>query len=55
LKRRIDDATKYIDLDQLGLSPQCGFASTSPGNKLTPEQQDAKLQRIVETAREIWG
>jgi 5-methyltetrahydropteroyltriglutamate--homocysteine methyltransferase len=55
LKRRIDDASKYIDLDQLGLSPQCGFASTSPGNKLTPEVQDAKLRRIVEVAREIWG
>ncbi|MGO9454585.1 MAG: 5-methyltetrahydropteroyltriglutamate--homocysteine S-methyltransferase [Candidatus Binataceae bacterium] len=55
LKRRIADAAKYIDLDQLGLSPQCGFASTAPGNKLTPEDQSAKLQRIVEVAREVWG
>lgn len=55
LKRRIDEAAKYIDLDQLALSPQCGFASTAPGNKLTPEQQTAKLRRIVEVAREVWG
>lgn len=55
LKRRIDEAAKYIDLDQLGLSPQCGFASTSPGNKLTPEEQSAKLRRIVEVAKEVWG
>ena len=43
LKRRIDEAAKYIDLDQLGISPQCGFASTAPGNKLTPDEQWAKL------------
>ncbi|MDO8432622.1 MAG: 5-methyltetrahydropteroyltriglutamate--homocysteine S-methyltransferase [Candidatus Binatus sp.] len=55
LKRRIDQAAKYIDLDQLGLSPQCGFASTAPGNKLTPDQQKAKLQLVVEVAREVWG
>jgi len=55
LKRRIDEAAKYIDLDQLGLSPQCGFASTAPGNKLTPDDQDAKLRRVVEVAHEIWG
>ena len=55
LKRRIDAAAKYIDLDQLGLSPQCGFASTSPGNKLTVEEQNAKLRRIVEVAKEVWG
>ncbi len=55
LKRRIDEAAKYIDIDQLGLSPQCGFASTAPGNKLTPEDQSAKLRRIVEVAREVWG
>ncbi|SRR5579885_3258477 len=55
LKRRIDAAAKYIDLDQLGLSPQCGFASTAPGNKLTPEDQSAKLRRVVEVAREVWG
>jgi 5-methyltetrahydropteroyltriglutamate--homocysteine methyltransferase len=55
LKRRIDEATKYIPLDQLALSPQCGFASTAPGNKLTMEQQNAKLRRVVEVAREVWG
>jgi methionine synthase II (cobalamin-independent) len=55
LKRRIDEAAEYIDADQLGISPQCGFASTSPGNRLTQEQQFAKLRRIVEVAREVWG
>ena len=55
LKRRIDEATKYVSLDQLAMSPQCGFASTAPGNKLTVEQQNAKLRRIVEVAREVWG
>ena len=55
LKRRIDEAAKYIELDQLGISPQCGFASTAPGNKLTLDQQRAKLQRVVEVAREVWG
>jgi methionine synthase II (cobalamin-independent) len=55
LKRRIDEASQYIDADQLGISPQCGFASTSPGNRLTQEQQFAKLRRIVEVAREVWG
>ena len=55
LKRRIDEASKYIDLDQLGLSPQCGFASTAPGNKLTPDEQRAKLRRVVEVAQEVWG
>ena len=55
LKRRIDEAAKYIDLDQLGLSPQCGFASTAPGNKLTRDEQRAKLRRVVEVAQEVWG
>ncbi len=55
LTRRIDEAAKYIDLDQLALSPQCGFASTAPGNKLTVEQQRAKLQLVVDVAREVWG
>ncbi len=55
LKRRIDEAAKFIDLDQLALSPQCGFASTAPGNRLTFEQQSAKLRRVVEVAREVWG
>jgi len=55
IKRRIDQAAKFIDLDQLCLSPQCGFASTEEGNVLTEEQQWAKLGRIVEIAREVWG
>jgi len=55
LKRRIDEAAKYVDLDQLSLSPQCGFSSTVEGNVLTQDQQFAKLGLIVETAREVWG
>ncbi len=55
LKRRIDEASKYIDLDQLCLSPQCGFASTEEGNLLAEEEQWAKLRTIVEVAQEIWG
>jgi 5-methyltetrahydropteroyltriglutamate--homocysteine methyltransferase len=55
LKRRIDDAARYLDLDQLCLSPQCGFASTEEGNLLTEDQQWAKLSRIVEVAEEVWG
>jgi 5-methyltetrahydropteroyltriglutamate--homocysteine methyltransferase len=55
LERRIDEATKFVDLGQLCLSPQCGFASTEEGNVLTEAQQWAKLGLIVETAREVWG
>ena len=55
LKRRIDEATKYISLDQLCLSPQCGFASTEEGNTLTEDEQWAKLRMIVELADEVWG
>jgi len=55
LKRRIDEATKYIDLDQLALSPQCGFASTEEGNVLAENEQWAKLAMIVELADEVWG
>jgi 5-methyltetrahydropteroyltriglutamate--homocysteine methyltransferase len=55
LKRRIEEATRYVDLDQLCLSPQCGFSSTVEGNKLTQDQQAAKLRLIVETAEEVWG
>ena len=54
LKRRVDEAAKYVPLDQLCLSPQCGFSSTSEGNAITVDQQFAKLRLIVETAREIW-
>ncbi len=55
IKRRIDEATKYVALDQICLSPQCGFASTEEGNVLTEEQQWAKLRMIVELADEVWG
>jgi 5-methyltetrahydropteroyltriglutamate--homocysteine methyltransferase len=55
IKRRLDEAAKYADLDQLALSPQCGFASTEEGNVLAEDAQWAKLARIVETAREVWG
>jgi 5-methyltetrahydropteroyltriglutamate--homocysteine methyltransferase len=55
LKRRIDAAAKYLPLEQLALSPQCGFASTEEGNLLTAEQQWAKLRLCVDVAREVWG
>ena len=55
IKRRIDEATKYVALDQLCLSPQCGFASTEEGNILAEDQQWAKLRMIVELADEVWG
>ena len=55
IKRRIDEATKYVALDQLCLSPQCGFASTEEGNVLAEEEQWAKLRMIVEVAEEVWG
>ena len=55
LKRRIDEAAKYVPLEQLCLSPQCGFSSTVDGNALTREEQVAKLHLVVETAREMWG
>ena len=54
VKRRIEEATKYAPLDQLALSPQCGFASTEEGNILTEEAQWAKLREIVEIAEEVW-
>jgi 5-methyltetrahydropteroyltriglutamate--homocysteine methyltransferase len=55
LKRRIDEASQYVDVDQLCLSPQCGFSSTVEGNLLSHEQEIAKLRLIVETAQEVWG
>jgi len=55
LKRRIDEAARYVPLDQICLSPQCGFSSTVEGNEITRDQQFAKLRRVVETAREVWG
>jgi 5-methyltetrahydropteroyltriglutamate--homocysteine methyltransferase len=55
LKRRIDDAARYLPLEQLALSPQCGFASGERGNNLTLEDEQAKLRLVVETARDVWG
>jgi 5-methyltetrahydropteroyltriglutamate--homocysteine methyltransferase len=55
LKRRVDEASRFVPLDQLCLSPQCGFSSTVDGNALTAEEQLAKLRLVVETAEEIWG
>jgi 5-methyltetrahydropteroyltriglutamate--homocysteine methyltransferase len=55
LKRRIDEAAKFVNIDQLCLSPQCGFASTEEGNILTEEQQWAKLRMIVELSDDVWG
>jgi 5-methyltetrahydropteroyltriglutamate--homocysteine methyltransferase len=54
LKRRIDEAAKYVPLENLCLSPQCGFASTHHGNKLTEDEQWKKLERIVDVARDVW-
>jgi 5-methyltetrahydropteroyltriglutamate--homocysteine methyltransferase len=55
IKRRIEEATKYVSLEQLCLSPQCGFASTEEGNVLAEDEQWAKLRMIVELAEEVWG
>ncbi len=55
LKRRIEEASQFIDAEQLCLSPQCGFSSTEEGNKLTIDEERAKLELIVETADEVWG
>jgi 5-methyltetrahydropteroyltriglutamate--homocysteine methyltransferase len=55
IKRRIEEAAKYISLEQLCLSPQCGFASTEEGNVLAEDEQWAKLKMIVEVAEDVWG
>ena len=55
LRRRIDEAAQYVPLEDLALSPQCGFASTAPGNMLTWDEQRRKLELVVETARKVWG
>ena len=55
LLRRIEEAARFVDLDQLCLSPQCGFSSTVEGNALTREQQAEKLRLVVEVAGEVWG
>jgi 5-methyltetrahydropteroyltriglutamate--homocysteine methyltransferase len=55
LQRRIDEAARYVPLENLALSPQCGFASTAPGNLLTWDDQRRKLDLVVQTARKVWG
>jgi 5-methyltetrahydropteroyltriglutamate--homocysteine methyltransferase len=55
LMRRIDEASKYVDMDGLALSPQCGFASTAPGNMLTWDEQRRKLELVARVARRVWG
>jgi 5-methyltetrahydropteroyltriglutamate--homocysteine methyltransferase len=55
LRRRIDEAARFVPLDQLCLSPQCGFSSTVEGNTLTIEEQFAKLRLITEVAASVWG
>jgi len=55
LKRRIDEASKFVPLEDLCLSPQCGFSSTHHGNALSIDDQWRKLERVVEVAAEVWG
>jgi 5-methyltetrahydropteroyltriglutamate--homocysteine methyltransferase len=55
LKRRIGEAAKFVPLENLCLSPQCGFSSTHHGNALSPDEQWRKLELIVQTARDVWG
>jgi 5-methyltetrahydropteroyltriglutamate--homocysteine methyltransferase len=54
IKRKIDEAAKFVPLENLCLSPQCGFSSTHHGNSLTPDEQWRKLELVVEIADEIW-
>jgi 5-methyltetrahydropteroyltriglutamate--homocysteine methyltransferase len=54
LKRRTSEATRFIDLDRLGIGPQCGFASTAAGNPLTVDDERAKFRLLVEAARALW-
>ena len=55
LLRRIEEASKYVDLDDLALSTQCGFASGAVGNPITWDDQERKLELVVEVARQVWG
>ena len=55
LLRRIEEASRHVDVEQLCLSPQCGFSSTVEGNDLSADQQAAKLRLVVEVAEEVWG
>ena len=55
LRRRIDEAARYVPIENLAIAPQCGFASTMLGNLLTWDEQRRKLELVVETARKVWG
>ena len=55
LRRRLDDATKFVALDRLAVSPQCGFASIDTGNPVTPEAQRRKLELVCDLARDVWS
>jgi 5-methyltetrahydropteroyltriglutamate--homocysteine methyltransferase len=55
LKRRIEEASRYVPLERLAVSTQCGFGSTAEGNLISPEAQRAKLELVVEVARDVWG
>ena len=55
IKRRIEEASQYVDVDQICLSPQCGFSSTVEGNDLSIDEEFAKLRLIVEVAHDVWG
>ena len=55
LRRRIEDASKYVPLENLAISPQCGFASVAAGNLLSPDDQWRKLELVVAVARKTWG
>ena len=54
LRRRIDEAAKFVQLEDLALSPQCGFASVAAGNLLSPDEQWRKLELVVDAARKVW-
>ena len=55
LKRQVDEASKFADMDQLGVAPQCGFASTEEGNNVTYDDQRRKLELVVKVAEDLWG
>ncbi len=55
LRRKFDEAAKFVDLDQLGIAPQCGFSSTEHGNAISEDGRKRKLELVVKTAHAIWG
>jgi 5-methyltetrahydropteroyltriglutamate--homocysteine methyltransferase len=55
LKRQFEEASKYADMDQLGIAPQCGFASTEEGNSITEDDQKRKLELVVQCSEELWN